>query len=104
MEASPALSISDQPTATLETWFLVVAVDSHGERAAVFEDEGETGYLYVFSLRAASVQTHVHVYDRSDALQMTKDSVEVLWPTDESKCAVRIWATLRAIIDLPTTN
>ncbi len=100
IEARPDLSISDQPTSLLETCFLVVAVDSHGERAAVFEDEGETGYLYVFSLRAASVQTHVHVYDRSDALQMTKDSVEVLWSTDESKCAVRIWGKLRAIIDL----
>lgn len=96
----PDLPISDQPTSLLETCFLVAALDSHGERAAVFEDEGETGYLYVYSVGAAAVQTHVHVYDRSDVLQIAKDSVDVLWSTDESKCAVRIWGQLRGIIDL----
>jgi len=96
----PDLPISDQPTSLLETRFLVAALDSHGKRAAVFEDDGETGYLYVYSVGAMAVQTHVHVYDRSEALQIEKESVDVLWSTDESKCAVRIWGQLRGIIDL----
>lgn len=100
IQARPDLPISDQPTSLLETHFLVVALDSHGKRAAVFEDEGETGYLYVYSLPSASVQSHVHVYDRSDALQIGRDSVDVLWSTDESKCGVRIWGQMRSIIDL----
>jgi hypothetical protein len=68
--------------------------------SAVFEDEGETGYLYVYSVTPAVVQAHVHVYDRSDALRIAKDSVDVLWSTDESKCGVRIWGQMRGIIDL----
>jgi hypothetical protein len=100
IQARHDLPISDQPTSLLETSFLVAALDSHRERAAVFEDEGETGYLYVYSLGAAAVQRHVHIYDRSDALQVAKDSVDVLWSTDESKCAVIIWGQLRGIIDL----
>jgi hypothetical protein len=99
-QAHPDYPTSDQPSSLLETRFLVAALDSNGKRAAVFEDEGETGYLYVYSIGAAAVQTHVHVYDRSDALQIAKDSVDVLWSTDESKCAVRIWRQLRGIIDL----
>jgi hypothetical protein len=101
-QARPDLQIPDQPTSLLETRFLVAAFDSHGERAAVFEDEGETGYLYAYSIATASLQTHVHVYDRSDALQIVRDSVDVLWSTDESKCGVRIWGQMRGIIDLRT--
>ena len=100
LEACPDLPIPDQPTSLLEPRFLVAALDSNGKRAAVFEDEGETGYLYVYSVGEAAVQAHVHIYDCSDALQIAKDSVEVLWSTDESKCAVRIWGQLRGIIDL----
>jgi hypothetical protein len=99
IQAHPDLRISDQPTSLLQTRFLVAALDSSAERAAVFEDDGETGYLYVYFFRADAVQTHVHVYDHTEALQITKDSVDVLWSTDESKCAVRIWGQLRAIID-----
>ena len=99
-QARPNLTISEKPTSLLETRFLVAALDSHGERVAVFEDDGETGYLYVYSVGAVAVQMHVHVYDRSEALQIEKESVDVLWSTDESKCAVRIWGQLRGIIDL----
>lgn len=100
LQVHPDYPISDQPISLLETRFLVAALDSRGQRAAVFEDEGETGYLYVYSVGAAAVQAHVHVYDRSDALQIAKGSVDVLWSTDESKCAVRIWGQVRGIIDL----
>jgi hypothetical protein len=100
IQTRPDLPISDQPTSLLETRFLVAALDSQGLRAAVFEDEGDTGYLYVYSVVASAVQAHVHIYDRSEALQIENDSVDVLWSTDESKCAVRIWGQLRGIIDL----
>jgi hypothetical protein len=100
LHARPEVQISDQPISLLETRFVVATLDSHGARAAVFEDEGETGYLYVYSVAAAAVQTHVHVYDRQEALQIAKDSVDVLWSTDESKCGVRIWGQMRGIIDI----
>lgn len=102
IQARPDLPVSGQATSLLETNFLVAALDSRGSRAAVFEDEGETGYLYLYSVDSGTIQKHVHVYDRSAALQIAKDSVDVLWSTDESKCAVRIWGQLRGIIDLQT--
>ena len=100
IQAHPDLQIPNQPISLLETRFIVSALDSHGERAAVFEDEGETGYLYLYSVGAAAVQTHVHIYDLNNTLQITKENVDVLWSTDESKCAARIWGQLRGIIDL----
>src|SRR5262249_25111813 len=90
-QTHPDIPISDQPASLLETRFLVTVLDTRGERAAVFEDEGETGYLYVYSLGADAVQIHVHVYDRSNLSQVAKDNIDVFWSTDESKCAVRIW-------------
>lgn len=94
------LTISDPATSLLETSFLIVALDSQGQRAAVFEDEGETGYLYTYSLREAAVQRHLHIYDRSYDLQIERENVTVLWSTDELKCGVRIWDQMRGIIDL----
>jgi hypothetical protein len=100
IQARPDLPISDQPASLLETSFLTVALDSRGTRAAVFEDEGDTGYLYVYYFATASVQNHVHIYDNSDKLNITKQDVDVLWSTDESKCGVRIWGLMRGIIDI----
>jgi hypothetical protein len=100
LQARPDLVLPNQPTSLLETRFLVVEMDSRGTRAAVFEDEGETGYLYVYSVGTGTVQSHVHIYDQSGALQITKESVDVLWSSDESKCAVKIWGQMRGVIDL----
>jgi hypothetical protein len=100
IQSHPDLQIQDRPTSLLETRFLIAALDSHGERAAVFEDEGETGYLYAYSVSTGTVEAHVHVYDHNKGLSIVKDSVDVLWSTDESKCAVKIWGELRGIIDL----
>jgi hypothetical protein len=100
LKARPDLVLPNQPTSLLETRFLVVALDSRGGRAAVFEDEGETGYLYVYSVGTGTIENHVHIYDQSVALQITKDSVDVLWSSDESKCAVQIWGQTRGVIDL----
>lgn len=99
MRSRPDLKLPDQPISLLDTRFVVASVDSHGKRAAVFEDEGETGYLYVYSISTATIEAHVHVYDRTEALPVTRDSVDVLWSVDESKCAVRILGQWRGIID-----
>lgn len=66
----------------------------------MFEDERETGYLYVYSVGTGTIENHVHIYDQSVALQITKDNVDVRWSNDESKCAVQIWGQTRGVIDL----
>ena len=43
---------------------------------------------------------HLHIYDRNAQLRVPADEVDVLWSTDESKCAVVIWGQVRGIIDL----
>ena len=100
LKARPDLVLPNQPTSLLETRFLVVEMNSRRTQAAVFEDEGETGYLYVYSVETGTIQSHVHIYDQSAALQITKESVDVLWASDETKCAVSIWGQMRGVIDL----
>jgi hypothetical protein len=100
LQSKPDAVISTVPLALTETAFMKTAFDSHHERAAVFEDDGETGYLYLFTAKAETIAKHLHIYDRSSQLQVSADDVDVLWSTDESKCAVVIWGQVRGIIDL----
>jgi hypothetical protein len=47
-----------------QTNFIIYAMGPE-EQAAVFEDEGETGYLYLYSLREQTVVRYLHIYDHS---------------------------------------
>ncbi len=67
---------------------------------AVFEDDGETGYLYVYEPGGKEISRHLHIYDRSPRLLIEDRDVQVLWSTDGSKCGVLIWNKMRGIIDL----
>lgn len=69
---------------------------------AVFEDDGETGYLYLYEPGAREVFRHLHVYDRSSTLAILEQDVRVVWADDFSKCGVRIWGEMRGIIELST--
>lgn len=101
-ETHPEAQLSDAPVNLLGTSFLVACSDSRVDRAAVFEDDGETGYLYLYSRGASSVQIYVHVYDRSKMVRPSKEDIEVLWSNDESKCAVRISGRFHGVIDVST--
>jgi hypothetical protein len=81
-----------------ETNFIVYAVGH--ERAAVFEDDDDTGYLYLYSVGGQTVVRHLHIYDRSEKIAVNREDVEVLWSEDGTKCAVAIWGKLRGIIDV----
>jgi hypothetical protein len=79
--------------------FIVFSRGPHG-LFGVFEDEGDTGYLYVYDSVAGRVENHLHVYDRSDSLNVKKDDVSVHWSKQLDKCAVAIWNSIRGIIDV----
>jgi len=66
----------------------------------VFEDDGRTGYLYLYEPDGRGIVTHLGIYDRSPDLNVSEEDVEVEWSTDLSKCGVRIWGQMRGIIDL----
>ncbi len=67
---------------------------------AVFEDDGTTGYLYLYTSRENRVLRHLHIYDRSRELSVSREDVEVLWSETYDKCGVTIWGKMRGIIDV----
>ena len=66
----------------------------------VFEDDGNTGYLYLYEPNGRGVVRHLHIYDKSPRLNVTEDDVVVVWSQDRSKFGVLIWGRMRGIIDI----
>jgi hypothetical protein len=77
-------------------------VEAEGPRSlvGVFEDDGETGYLYIYEPDGQGVVNHLRIYVRTLRLQVDESDVQVEWSRDFSKCGVRIWGKLRGIIDV----
>jgi hypothetical protein len=65
-----------------------------------FEDDGETGYLYVSDKKTNQVIKHVQIYDNARQLDLGEADVQVVWSSDGKKCGVVIWGGIRGIIDL----
>lgn len=68
----------------------------------MFEDDGETGYLYLYEPGGREVFQHVHIYDRNPSLAVKEQDVRVVWSEDLSKVGVRISGKMRGIINLAT--
>jgi hypothetical protein len=69
----------------------------------IFEDDGDTGYLYLYEPGGRKVFQHLHIYDRTPDLPVRDEDVRVLWSLDFSKVGVLIWGKMRGIIN-PTTG
>lgn len=80
----------------------VFVSDEHGpeEFVGFFEDDGETGYLYVSDRKRGEIVKHLQIYNNSQALCVDAKDVHVVWSGDGSKCGVLIWGAMRGIIDL----
>jgi len=65
-----------------------------------FEDDVDTGYLYVYDTATKSVVKDLQVYTRVPHLGVLRNDIEILWSGDGEKCAVAIWGGIRGIIDL----
>src|SRR5947208_15880928 len=68
----------------------------------VFEDDGETGYLYLYEPDGRKVFQHLHIYDRTPDLPIREQDLRVIWSEDLSKVGVLIWGKMRGIINLTT--
>jgi hypothetical protein len=68
----------------------------------VFEDDGDTGYLYLYEPGGREVFGHLHVYDRNPNLPVQEGDVRVLWSDDLSKVGVLIWGKMRGIVNVVT--
>ncbi|HZR30119.1 MAG TPA: DUF2251 domain-containing protein [Terriglobales bacterium] len=83
----------------IETNFIVYSKGPNGW-FAVFEDDGETGYLYLYNSEHQKVARHLHIYDCSEKLNVAAKDVKVMWSKDGTKCGVMIWNKMRGIINL----
>ena len=70
----------------------------------VFEDDGETGYLYLYEPGGREVFRHLHIYDRTPNLPVQEQDVRVIWSEDFSKVGVLIWSKMRGIVNLVTSQ
>ena len=66
---------------------------------AVFEDDGDTGYLYVFVVADQQIRQRVQIYDKAEILNVGPEDVRVMWSEDGTKCGVLIWNKMRGIIN-----
>jgi hypothetical protein len=92
---NPAVEISD---AVPETKFVVNGAVLGFE--AWFEDDGETGYLYVSDTSKNRIVRHLHLYDGSPSLDLKPQDVKIKWDLGRTKCGVEIFAKMRGIIVL----
>ncbi len=80
----------------------IIAELGPADLAGVFEDDGETGYLYLYEENGRGIISHLHIYSRSSKLNVGEDDVTVVWSAGGRKCGVVIWGGMRGIIDLET--
>src|SRR5215831_10696123 len=77
-------------------------VDSPGpdQLSAVFEDQGGTGYLYLFDERAERILVDLLIYNESSYQRVGERDVTVLWSADGTKCGVSVLGKMRGVIEL----
>lgn len=73
-----------------------------GSYAAVFEDNGETGYFYAVDAaqQGQTIRDSLHIYDVADVTDREKPSViEIGWAKDSQKAVLLINGYPHAIFD-----
>lgn len=65
-----------------------------------FEDDGETGYLYISDNRSKKVIRHLQIYNDAAKINATEEQIRVVWDLDGKKCGVIIFGGMRGIIDV----
>lgn len=66
----------------------------------VFEDDGDTGYLYLYEPDCREIVDYLHIYNYPKKIGITKKDVEVVWSTNRKKCGVKVWGKFYGIFDL----
>lgn len=71
-----------------------------GELFAVFEDDGETGYLYLYQQGAATGQgvlDAVHVYNKTQCPDVQSADIHLGWNEGKTACWVRVGDVYREL-------
>ena len=88
------------PTSADESIVFVGDESGPEELVAFFEDDGETGYLYLSDRSANKIIGHLQIYTDSAKLGVHEGDVKVIWSVGHEKCGVSIWGGMRGIIDV----
>lgn len=94
----PSAQINEEDETPIETNFVVNA-PGPDELFAVFEDNRETGYLYLYDSKEQRAVEHLLIYDRSEEVNVVVRDLWVGWSDDGAKCGVAVWNKMRGIID-----
>lgn len=95
---NPEVQVLPESDILPDTKFIVCKSGPEGI-FAVFEDDGTTGYLYLYDSDQNTICRRLQIYDIAPTLNVTAEDVEVVWSEDSQKCGVLIWGRMRGIID-----
>ena len=95
----PGVHLSPETDSPVETE-LVVYEKGPAQLFAVFEDDRDTGYLYILDAAEQKILQRLQVYDDARTLSISPEDVQVVWSEGGNKCGVLIWNEMRGVIDL----
>ena len=77
-------------------------VDEEGPAGVfgLFEDDGTTGWFYLYEPGGREIFDDLWIYNYPDRLGVSEHDVDVIWSENNDKCAVVIWGKIRGIYDL----
>lgn len=84
-----------------------VACDSpDGRYAAIFEDDGTTGYFYAYDAsKEQPIQDTLQIYNVGDVPRGARDSIiQIAWSVDNQKVALLINDFMHAIFDFSSAQ
>jgi hypothetical protein len=100
----PLHNVVEQPLTVGEEQFVEGSAPG-GRYAAIFEDDGDTGYFYALDLSHAEqpVQDALHIYNVVNIVNRdTLSTVTIGWSADSQKAALLINGNAHAVVDFST--
>jgi hypothetical protein len=64
---------------------------------AVFEDDDQTGWFYLYGAEHRAILKSAYIYDRSN-VAVDEDVVDIGWAADGSACGLAVWGEFRAFL------
>ena len=64
---------------------------------AVFEDDGETGWFYLYEARQKKILQATHIYNHSNVAVLA-DEVDIGWAANDSACGLAVFGQFRAFL------
>ena len=96
-ENGPAAELASETQATERDGSFMLYSPGPGSTFAVFEDDTETGWFYLYEATQQKILKAVHIYERS-LVTIDEDIVDMGWAVNGSVCGLAIWGEFRAFL------